>query len=49
MEYIPIEKFYTDYEAVITHEQIPYERQYTETHVTAIGKEVEVIKTITDY
>ena len=49
VEYIPIQKFYTDYEPVISYETIPYERQYLETHVTALGEQVEVTKTLTDY
>lgn len=49
MEYIPIQKYYTDYEANINFEQVPYEREYEENHVTAIGEHVVVTKTITDY
>jgi hypothetical protein len=49
IENIPVQKYYIDYEPVIQHQHVAYEREYEEQHTTSLGINVPVVKTMTDY
>jgi hypothetical protein len=49
IENIAVQKYYTDYEPVISHQHVAYEREYEEQHTTSLGINVPVMKTMTDY
>lgn len=49
IENIAVQKYYIDYEPVISHQHVAYEREYEEQHTTSLGINVPVVKTMTDY
>ena len=46
---MPIQKYYTDYEPIVTHEQVPYTRKFNENLPSILGNHLPVETTKTDY